>query len=140
MFEFIRKILEGQELSTEEKEAIEAFEANYIPGHEELNQNIPEDPLRLAQTQYQELFNNQSILDSPVELVFTVSCSTFVKDNMGNINAVGGEIEKNYHIPLNNKSQAESCSARFFEKLNTMINESVSENFKKETEDQNESN
>lgn len=72
-----------------------------------------------AKHQYDELEKKMSKLDSPVELVFTVNCTVYEKNNAGELINSNDIFIKNYHVPLENQDQIKEFVELFFRKFTT---------------------
>lgn len=97
--------------------------------------NTPVDPEQLekeayaqSENQYAALFKeNDSLLDSPVEMVFTVVCNVYTKNQKGEVDNSEKVLVKNYHVPLNNKQQVERYIEGFFNKFHDRMEKQAQE-------------
>lgn len=80
--------------------------------------------------QYAGLFQkDEALLDSPVELVFTISCNVLNKNQKGEIENTDKVLIKNYHVPLDNKKEVERYIEGFFNKFHDKMDQQASEIF-----------
>lgn len=81
-------------------------------------------------TQYAGLFEkDQSLLDCPVELVFTISCNVLNKNQKGELENTDKVFIKHYHVPLDNKKQVERYVEGFFNKFHDKMEQQANETF-----------
>lgn len=80
--------------------------------------------------QYAGLFQkDEALLDSPVELIFTISCNVLNKNQKGEIENTDKVLIKNYHVPLDNKKEVERYIEGFFNKFHDKMDQQAREIF-----------
>lgn len=127
-----------QNLSKEDMDA--------LMGMYEKIMSTPVDPDKLEQegleeskNQYAGLFENKEpLLDSPVELVFTVSCNVLNKNTKGEVIGTDQVLVKYYHVPLNNKKEVERYIEGFFNKFHDRMEKQADESIPPSEENNNE--
>lgn len=83
--------------------------------------------------QYAGLFEeSESLVDAPVELIFTISCNVLNKNQKGEIENTEKVLIKNYHVPLDNKKQVERYVEGFFNKFHDKMDQQANEIFSEE--------
>jgi hypothetical protein len=122
-------------LTPEEIDAIKNLTSTLFENDGEMDGQKFIDPLEVSKNQYNEIFNDRAMLDCPTELVFVVACNVMNKNNLGEIVSTEQVVMRNYHIPLNNKTQALSCVDRFFDKFHEKIQEAATETIKQNKEE-----
>jgi len=81
-----------------------------------------------SENQYSGLFSqDEPLLDSPVEMVFTVTCNVLNKNQKGEVENSEKVIVKNYHVPLENKKQVERYIEGFFNKFHEKMEKQAQE-------------
>lgn len=87
--------------------------------------------------QYAGLFeSDQSLLDSPVELVFVLTCNVLNKNQKGEIENTEKVLVKNYHVPLNNKQEVERYIEGFFNKFHDKMEQQANEMYPEENKEE----
>jgi hypothetical protein len=91
-------------------------------------EQLEEEGYRKSKNQYAGLFNeDESLLDCPVEMIFTVTCNVLNKNQKGEIESSEKVIVKTYHVPLDNKKEVERYVEGFFNKFHEKMEQQAEE-------------
>lgn len=91
-------------------------------------EKIEQEAYEASENQYGGLFGqDEPLLDSPVEMVFTITCNVLNKNQKGEVENSEKVIVKNYHVPLENKKQVERYIEGFFNKFHEKMEKQAQE-------------
>lgn len=94
---------------------------------------LEEQAYEQSENQYAGLFSqDEPLLDSPVEMIFTVTCNVLNKNQKGEVQNSEKVIVKTYHVPLQNKTEVERYIEGFFNKFHEKMEQQAAETVKED--------